>query len=98
MADLPLIILTEKHANVPGMVGRFFQSPLREARTLAGALRGCYSGTTRGAVMATTATTATAAAATRSAAGTVGGAPVPKLVSADQLDQLPWLSSYLTCQ
>ena len=57
-----------------------------------------YSGTTSGAVMATTATTATAAAATRSAVGTAEGPPVPKPVSADQPDQLPWLSWYLTCQ
>jgi hypothetical protein len=48
--------------------------------------------------MATTAITPTAAAAMSNAAGTLGAGPVLKPVSADQPDQLPWLSWYLTCQ
>ena len=86
-------------AHKSGMVGEPCQC--RRQQLLGGAtserdppcaVQAPYISSIKGAVMATTATTPTTAAAMSSAAGGLGAAPVPKPVSADQLDQLPWLS------
>ena len=87
-----------QRAHMSGMVGEPCQCRRRQlgGATRAGAqphlIAGHYIGSIKGAVIATIATTPTTAAAMSSAAGGLGAPPVLKPVSADQLDQLPWLS------